>query len=160
MNERRAKLIKYLIGVAVCLVIGGSLAWFVASNYGYKEAADEATRYMVLCNAFTIPGVLLTLGAALIAIYNTGFFSGLFYGLRGLKDMFLPFLRQEYVPYRDYRKKQLEKKVRGYSFILFTGLAFMAVAIYFLIRFHAYPAPAAPVIDPDAMAMLVSAAWM
>ena len=108
MNERRAKLIKYLIGVAVCLVIGGSLAWFVASNYGYKEAADEATRYMVLCNAFTIPGVLLTLGAALIAIYNTGFFSGLFYGLRGLKDMFLPFLRQEYVPYRDYRKKQLE----------------------------------------------------
>lgn len=160
MNERRAKLIKYLIGTAVCLVLGGLLAWFVASNYGYKDATDEATRYMVLCNAFTIPGVLLSLSAALLAIYNTGFFSGLFYGLRGLKNTFMPFLHQKYVPYREYRKQHLEKKVKGFSFILFTGLAFLAVAIYFLIRFHAYPAPAPPVIEPDAMAMLLTAAGM
>lgn len=158
MKERKAKLIRYLIGTAVCLILGGSLAIFVAGNYGFKTAADKATRYLILCNAFTIPGVVLSLGAALVAIYNTGLFTGLTYGLRGLKDMFLPFLQQKYVPYREYRKQKMEKKITGYSFILFTGLAFMALAIYFLIRFYSVYVPAPPEEGAEALIRCLTAA--
>ncbi len=158
MKERKAKLIRYLIGTAVCLIIGGSLAVFIANNYGFKTTADRAEKYRILCDAFTVPGVLLSLGAALIAIYNTGLFTGLTYGLRGLKDMFLPFLQQKYVPYREYRKQKMEKKVTGYSFILFAGLAFMAVAVYFLIRFYAVYVPAPPEEGAEALIRCLAAA--
>ena len=136
MNERRRKLIKLLVGTALTLAVGVALTVLVLNTHGYAQADNQTDRYRILSNAFTIPGVVLMVMAALIFVYNTGLFTGLTYGLRGLKDMFLPFLRQEYVPYREYRKKKMEKKVKGYSFIFFVGLAFFLVSVYFLIRYE------------------------
>ena len=94
----------------------------------------------MLTDAFTIPGILLSLGCALIFISNQGGFNGLFYGLRRGKEILLPFLPHEYVKYPEYVEKRKEKKVTGYGFILHVGLVFLAVGIVLLVLFNArYP---------------------
>lgn len=144
MIRDRSKLIRYLLGIAICTVVGLAIAVFHLKGHWYAQAETQAERYRLLCDAFTIPGVILVAVSALILVYNAGVFTGLSYGLRGMKDIFMPFLRQEYIPYREYRKKKMEKKVRGYSFIFFTGLAFIAVAAYFMIRFYGVYVPEYP----------------
>jgi hypothetical protein len=140
----KSKLIRYLVGIGICTVLGVAIAMFHMRGHWFSQAETQAERYRILCDAFTIPGVILVAVSALILVYNAGVFTGLSYGLRGMKDIFMPFLKQEYVPYREYRKKKMEKKVKGYSFIFFTGLAFLAVAIYFMIRFYSVYVPEYP----------------
>ena len=144
MIRDKSKLIRYLLGVGICAAIGIAIVLFHLKGHWYSQAETAAERYRILCDAFTIPGVILVAVSALILVYNQGVFTGLSYGLRGMKDIFLPFLKQEYVPYREYRQKKMEKKVKGYSFIFFTGLAFLAVAAYFMIRFYGVYVPEYP----------------
>ena len=107
-------------------------------NYWSLDSEQEKLR--VLTDAFTIPGILLSLGCALIFISNQGGFNGLFYGLRRGKEILLPFLPHEYVKYPEYVEKRKEKKVKGYGFILHVGLVFLAVGIVLLVLFNArYP---------------------
>ena len=135
-EERKAKLITIAIGSAISLAVGVGLVLLILNNYGYSAAETEAEKVRILCDAFTIPGVSLMLSAALVAVYNRGVFTGVTYGLRRMKDIFLPFLKNEYVKYGDYKSKKEKKKVKNYMFLFFTGLLFTIPAVYFMIRFY------------------------
>ena len=53
---------------------------------------------------------------------------------------FLPFLRSEYVPYREFVKRRAKKKVTGYGCLFFVGLLFLIVGILLTVRFsRLYP---------------------
>lgn len=158
MREGKSKLIKHLIGTAVCIAVGAAIASVYLKGHWFEMAKTPAERYRLLCDAFTISGIVLVAVSALVLVYNTGLFTGITYGLRGVKDIFLPFLRQEYIPYREYRKKKQEKKVKGYAFIFFTGLAFLAVAIYFMIRFYKVYVPEYPEGETALLKVLISSA--
>ncbi len=138
-EERKAKLIKIAVGYAISLVVGVGLMLVILHNYGYSTAETERDKLRILCDAFTIPGVSLMLCAALVAVYNQGVFTGVTYGLRRMKDIFLPFLKSEYVKYPDYKRKKEAKKIKNYSFLFFTGLLLTIPAIYFMIRFYQIP---------------------
>lgn len=155
MIADRSKVIKFLIGTAVCVLLGAAIVLFYLKGHWFDMAETAAERYRLLCDAFSIAGVVLVAVSALILVFNTGVFTGLTYGLRGVKDIFLPFLQQEYVPYREYRKKKMEKKVKGYSFIFFTGLAFLAVGIYFMVRFYGVYVPEDPEAVEETAAMVL-----
>jgi Na+-translocating ferredoxin:NAD+ oxidoreductase RnfE subunit len=135
-EERRAKRITTAIGYAVSLGIGIGLVLLVANNYGYSEAQTKAERVRILCDAFTIPGVCLMLCAALVAVYNQGVFTGVTYGLRRMKDIFLPFLKTEYIKYPEYKKKKEAKKIKNYSFLFFSGLLLTIPAVVLMIYFY------------------------
>ena len=77
--------------------------------------------------------------AALVAVYNQGVFTGVMYGLRRMKDIFLPFIKSKYVKYPDYKHKKEAKKIKNYSFLFFTGLLLTIPAIYFMVRFYQIP---------------------
>ena len=72
-------------------------------------------------------------------VYNQGVFTGVMYGLRRMKDIFLPFIKSEYVKYPDYKHKKEAKKIKNYSFLFFTGLLLTIPAIYFMVRFYQIP---------------------
>lgn len=131
---------KKLVGYAVCIAFGAALFFLVLWMKDYAKLETHQERLRVLCDAFTLPGVLLTLGSGLIFAANAGAFYGIGYGLKAAKEILLPFLPHEYVKYRDYIAKKKEKKVKGYFFVLATGLAFLAVAVVLIIRFNVlYP---------------------
>ncbi|MBQ4166706.1 MAG: DUF3899 domain-containing protein [Clostridia bacterium] len=156
MREGKSSLIKNLIGTAVCVLLGAAMVLIYLKGHWYELAKTEAERYRLLCDGFSIAGIVLVCVSALILVHNTGLFTGLTYGLRGVKDIFLPFLQQKYIPYREYRKRKMEKKVKGYGFIFFTGLAFLAVAIFFMIRFHKVYVPE-PSAGEEALALALIA---
>lgn len=130
--ETVTKIIKY----AVTAALGGLIAWGVLALRDYTGAEPPAEKYRMLCDAFTFPGVLLMLSAALVALSNEGAFLGLGYvfgvalkGLIGLGG------RQE--RYADYVERKTEKgRAKGYGFMFFVGLGYFLLAILFLVLFY------------------------
>ncbi len=136
MSEERTTVRRKVIGYTVCGLFGivGFLLICWINDYWTLESDQERLR--VLCDAFTVPGVLLVFGAGLIFAANKGAFYGVGYGLRTAKEILLPFLPHEYVKYRDYIAQKKEKQVKGYRFIFISGMVFLAVGIVLLIRFN------------------------
>ncbi len=135
-ENKKSKVVAMITGYVVSLGVGIGLLFVILNNYGYTEAETDAERYRILCDAFTIPGLTLMLCAALVNVYNRGAFTGVTYGLRRTREIVLPFIKWEYIKYPEYKKRKEKKKVKGYSFLFFTGLALTLPAVYFMIRFY------------------------
>lgn len=135
-QTRKSPLIRY----GVCAVVATALLFLILQLNGFWKLTEPQDRLRVLCDAFSIPGALLILASGLVFARNAGAFNGLFYGLRTAKEIFLPFLPHEHVKYQEYLKKREEKRIKGYGFIFFTGLAFLTVGMILLVIFHVkYP---------------------
>ena len=132
----KAKLASYGITLAVAL----GLLLLVLTIGGYWKAEDPMDRARILCDGFSVPGALLVLVAGVLFVSGQGAFNGLLFGLKRGKEIFLPFLRSEYVPYREFVKRRAKKKVTGYGCLFFTGLVFLIVGILLTVRFsRLYP---------------------
>ena len=129
-----------LIRYGVCAVIATALLFLILQMNGFWSLTEPQDKLRVLCDAFSLPGALLMLVCGLIFAANAGAFNGLMYGFKVGFEILLPFLPHKHVKYQDYLEKRKEKKVKGYSFIFFTGLVFFAVGIVLLVIFHVrYP---------------------
>ena len=129
----RIKLIRY--GVAV--LFGAALAAVYLLTRSFTGSEPPAERYRMLCDAFTIPGVLLMLTAALVALSNAGAFTGLGYATSHAVHMLIPGLGSRMETYADYVERKTEKgPVRGYGFLFYVGLAYFALAIVFFVLFY------------------------
>ena len=109
---------------AIIALSFGSIASY--TRFVRAELTEALTSEYMLC-------------AALVAVYNQGVFTGVMYGLRRMKDIFLPFIKSKYVKYPDYKHKREAKKIKNYSFLFFTGLLLTIPAIYFMVRFYQIP---------------------
>lgn len=136
MNARlRNTLLKY--GIAA--LVGAGMVWAVLHFHGYAGAANAAERYKILCDAFTIPGIVLMLSAVLVWLSNAGSFSGISYAVRYAIRMLIPGMgagagRETYAEF--VARREEEGGVKGYGFLFITGAAFFLTAIVFLILFY------------------------
>lgn len=127
----KGKLTRYSIATASGLLLG----YFVLNNYGFFEATAWVDRYLILCNALTIPGVILVMVGCLVWIGQQGQFDFLSYAGRMIRDRFRK--DPEHIRYGDYVLEKQEKRNHGgFGFLIFTGLAFLAAALVFLILFY------------------------
>lgn len=134
-DSLRTNLLKYgcttLVGLGIaCLVIYGQTGFFAL-----KEL-DSRNLYMVLCDAFTIPGVLILLTGCLMAVGNQGAFDGVGYALSVAAKMLIPGGRASVERYSDYRERKHEKKGGRFGFLLVDGGCFLAVALVFLVLYQ------------------------
>lgn len=121
---------KYIIAAGV----GGILAAVVLAIQGYGNAASTAERYRILCDAFTVPGLVLILTGILSWVAGEGLFDGLSYGIRSL---FRGFTRWEHIRYGDYiQGKQETWQPGGYGALLLTGGGFLLPAVAFFALFY------------------------
>lgn len=133
MKRVRTILLKY----GITALVGGLLVWLTLDLHGYSAALPTLQKYRLLCDAFTIPGVILVMVGFLVMIANAGNFLGLGYAVRHAVKMLIPFGNKKDERYYDYyQRKQEQGKVSGYGFIFVTGLVFMAVAMVFFILFY------------------------
>lgn len=130
-KQAKIRLIKY--GAAALFV--GVMAYF------YVDARDFAGAALVekclhLCDAFTIPGILLIMIGALIWVTNLGALDGIAYALRHTLLVLIPGMSLKGdVKYADYVEKRRENPVRGYGFLLISGSITMAIALVFMALF-------------------------
>ena len=117
----------------------GVCALFVAAMvFGYLQprgfaGADAKGQFMLLCDALTVPGVLLLCAGALIWVSGLGALDGLGYGLRMAFRALIPGnrLRKE-KSYHEYVLQRQKKRLRGYGFLLISGAVPMALSLVFL----------------------------
>ncbi len=135
MSERAKKL---LVSYCVAALLGIGVAVLVAFNYGIDEANDWLSRFRILCDACTIPGVLLLCFGILSWIADQGTFDSLSYAAKSLLRFLQP--RSEHIRYYEYveerREKRAEKERGHFAFLIVTGLAFLLAAGVFMILFY------------------------
>ena len=132
-KKSAANLIKYCGAV----LFGALLALGALRLRGYTGAEEAAEKYRILCDAFTFPGVLLILTAALVALSNEGAFAGIGYVTSYALRFLIPGMGSRQETYAEYLERKTEKgRVKGYGFLLHVGLGYFALALIFLALFY------------------------
>ena len=121
----------------IACAVAGLMAWLVTRTYGLSEAQNVAERYRILCDAFTIPGIVFVMVGALIRIMDRGLLDGLTYAMRSLYRVFLPMAAKKDESFYDYVQRRREsRKGRHTAFVLHVGILFMIPALVFMVLFY------------------------
>lgn len=132
MSEKgKSNLLKYGITIAVCIIM--SLFYIILRDFPQQELAEN---YRILCDSFTVPGVLALLSGALIAVTNEGALDGITYACGTAFKALLPGGRLKIEKYYDYVQRKKEKRIKGYGFLFVVGGVWMALALLFMILFY------------------------
>jgi hypothetical protein len=127
-----------LLKYGITILFSALLAWTVLRLRSYSGQEELVEKYRMLCDAFTFPGVLLMLLAALIALSQEGAFLGLGYVVRYAMRFLIPGLAGKHETYAEYVESKTEKpRIKGYGFIFYIGAAFFFIALVFLALFFA-----------------------
>ncbi len=102
------------------------------------ESAVE--NYRILADAFTVPALLFLMFGALLWAAGKGAVDGVSYAFTWAIKSLLPGARlaSKDLSYAAYveEKREKRKKSRGFSFLFFCGLGFMAVTAVFIFLFY------------------------
>ena len=126
----------YLAKFGGCALATGLLIWAYMGPRDFA-GATQLDQYRMLCDAFTVPGLLMILLGALLWVSNEGALDGLSYSLRLAVYALIPGKRKDgYEKYGDYVERRSQKKVKGYAFLFQCGLVDMVVAVGFLVLYN------------------------
>ena len=118
----------------IALVLGlGVAALYIFSRR--TEEMDLVQWYRVLCDGFTIPGLMMILVGLLFWLGNLGAFYAFGYLFRYVIKAFAPDAIK-IGRYLDYVEEQREKQLKGFGFLFVAGGILMTVAIVFLALFY------------------------
>ncbi len=137
MNDsRKAFAMKYGISVGICVLM--VYLYFIGQVSGLDDFLALALheRYRILCDAFTIPGVLFLMTGCLVALSNAGALDAVGYIFHFLVTVFRPGRERRVEKYYDYVQEKKEKRTKGYGFLFVVGGIFMAVSLLFLVLFY------------------------
>ena len=128
----KTRLIKY----GSCALFVGLMAYLYFSMWDF-HTASLVDKYRMLCDAMTVPGVLLLMMGALVWLSNEGAFLGIGWALSWTVRSLIPGgrgLRDE--TYAEYVERKTANRVRGYGFLFISGGITMAAALVFLALYH------------------------
>lgn len=123
---------KYLITSAIGLAITS----LIVLSKGIFNQDDSTAVFHILCDAFFVPGVCLTCFGLLVFSSNEGTFDMIIYGTQKFFGLFKKDLKNEkYKTFYEYKEAQHDKKA-SFAYLIFVGLAFIAVSMIFLILYY------------------------
>lgn len=129
--HNRAAYMKYGCGAAVTAL--SVMVYLGSRDFGSASLQD---RYRLLCDAFTIPGLLMILSGALVWVSNEGAFHGVSYCVRLAVFALIPGRRKDgYEKFSDYVERKSQKRIGGYSFLFWSGLMTMGLALVFFMLY-------------------------
>lgn len=121
---------KKLLQYGICVVLGGLMAVWVMDLEGFFIVwKDRAAAASILCNAFFVPGILLSAFGALFWVSNTGFFDSVSYAVHVMGHMFWPFAKSKRKSYYDYKMEKAEKRAAVPAFIFIVGVFYLALSL-------------------------------
>lgn len=126
------------VSILRCLsaaAVGAAVAWWYA-NSRWEEGMELVLQYRVLCDAFTIPGIMMVLFALLFTLNNLGALDTIAYLLSYLPRMIAPGAFGEPEKLIDFVEHRREKRSKGFGFLYIVGFIFLGIAIYYLVQFY------------------------
>ena len=129
-KESRSLILRY----SVTSAIGLFLVYSYASSFDFAQLT-LMEKYHVLCDAFSLPGILLILLGLLIKMNNVGALDTMAFGLSYLIHMFIPGGVDNMDTYLDFVEARREKRVKGYGFLFVVGFILFAIAVVFLLLY-------------------------
>ena len=96
---------------------------------------DLIGRLRILCDAFTLPGVLLVMSGCAVWLRNEGMLDAVAFLGTGFKALFS---RKHGKPigYSDYVEQRKEKRVKGYGFLFISGAVDLLISGLFLALYY------------------------
>ena len=132
MSKLKVNLIKY--GCCAAFVAILATAYISMRDFAGAEAVDK---YLILCDAFTVPGMLLIMFGCLLWASSLGALDGLSYVVRFAVMSLIPGKRaQRDETYGDFLERRMANRTKGYGFLFISGLVTMAVALVFMAQFY------------------------
>lgn len=120
-------LIKYGIAVLVC----GLMVWWMIYMNGYSTYLPTIIKYRILCDAFTVPGLLTLNVGILVWISTKGGLDALSWAVTNMVFSLIPGMAYKRESYGDYKERKNANRAKGYGFLMLTGLAFLVIALVF-----------------------------
>ena len=115
--------------------VGGAVAWlYGTSRWGEDMALVE--QYRVLCDAFSIPGIMMVLFAMLFSLNNLGALDTIAYLMSFLPRMIAPGAFGEPEKLIDFVENRRLKRTKGYGFLYIVGFIFLGIAVFYLVKFY------------------------
>ena len=115
--------------------VGGAVAWWYGTSRWMEDMA-LVEQYRVLCDAFSIPGIMMVLFALLFSLNNLGALDTIAYLMSFLPRMIAPAAFGEPEKLIDYVERRREKRTKGYGFLYIVGFIFLGIAIFYLVKFY------------------------
>ena len=131
----KKKLLQYGISGAV----GALIAYWIMSSKGlFIGNNSTAEIFMILSDAFFVPGILITLFGVLLWISTTGLFDSLGFAFRAAAHALLPFIRYERITFYDYKMQKAEKRGSVPYFVMIVGGCYVVLAVIATIIWSMY----------------------
>ena len=136
MSKALAKnLKKYGISSAIALLIAYA---FVAMRVDFKnpEATALIDWYRILCDGFTVPGLLFLMCGCFMSLSNQGAMDGLGYVTVNAFKMLIPGAATKMERYKEYLERRRANRIKGYGFLYVVGAVCMAISGVFMALFY------------------------
>ncbi len=119
----------------ITTVVGGCMSYLYISlrEFGTAELID---RYRMLCDAFSLPGMVFLLLGCLMILMNKGALNATGYLVINAAKTLIPVGERKYENYQTYLKRQEEKPKKKFVFFFMTGGVFMLISLVFLALFY------------------------
>ena len=130
-KSTKTKLLKFLSSTAIGLLI----AWYYISSR-WVDDLTLSEKYCILCDAFSIPGILLFLSGVLMWVDYAGGMDTIAYLTSYIPRMLLPGAFGEPEKLYDFVEKRRQNRKKGYGFLFLVGILFLAAAFVFLALFY------------------------
>jgi len=130
-KSARVNILRCLSATAV-----GAMVTYLYATSRWEQDMSDVLRYRVLCDAFTIPGIMMVLFGMLMTLNNLGALDTIAYLMSFLPRIIAPGAFGEPEKLLDFVERRREKRVRGYGFLYIVGFMFLGFAIYYLVKFY------------------------
>ena len=131
----KKNLTKY--GVTTVLALGLAYLYiYLRVDMTDPGATELVEWYRIICDGFTIPGLILLMFGCLMSLSNAGAMDGLGYVVVNGFKMLIPGAATKVERYKEYLERRRANRVRGYGFLYVVGAGCMAVALVCMILFY------------------------
>ena len=131
----KKNLIKYGVSVSLSLLLSFFYV-YVRVDFADPGATALVEWYRIICDAFTIPGLILLMLGCLMSLSNTGAMDGLGYVVSIALKMLIPGGGLKMERYKEYLDRRRANRVRGYGFLYLVGAGCMMVSLVFMALFY------------------------
>ena len=131
----KKNLIKYGVSISLSLLLAFFYV-YVRVDFADPGATALVEWYRIICDAFTIPGLILLMLGCLMSLSNTGAMDGLGYVVSIALKMLIPGGGLKMERYKEYLDRRRANRVRGYGFLYLVGAGCMMVSLVFMALFY------------------------
>ena len=131
-------LAKNLKKCGISTVIALGIAYLFVSlrvDIAHPELTPLLDWYRILCDAFTIPGMLFLMLGLMVTLSNQGALDGLGYVATSAFRLLVPTPGMK-ERYSEYLERRRANRLRGYGFLYLVGAVCMTIAGVFMALFY------------------------